>query len=110
MKSLLLFSLLSLMSFSTYADSCREWTTVNQLVTMRACSYSSGKSGYIEITNNGYSPASICWDVIYNDGRVSNGCNSYMGSGESTTPSCASCGSNNVGVRTINITKYQVRN
>ena len=87
------------------ADTCESWGHRAYPVTMQACSYPSGGSGYAIITNDGARPASICWTVVANNGREFEGC-ATLDSGASSTPSCASCGSNNGGARHILLRSY----
>lgn len=92
---------------TAHADQCESWTDKVHPVTMEACSYASGGSGYAKITNNGTTAADVCWTVVLNDGRKSKGCYSSMPAGKSTSPSCYSCGSKNGGAKHILLDKYQ---
>lgn len=89
------------------ADQCESWTHKAYPVTMEACSYTNGGSGYVKITNDGPTAANVCWKVVFNDGRQNKGCYSNMPAGKSTTPSCFSCGSKNGGAKYILLEKYQ---
>jgi hypothetical protein len=90
-----------------HADTCQSWTHTAYPVTMEACSYPNGGSGYYKITNNGSQPAAICWTIVTNDGRELKGCNSSLDAGESSSGSCSSCGAKNSGVRHILLNKFR---
>jgi hypothetical protein len=108
MKKLVLGALSLMAAVATaHADQCESWTHAAYPVSMSACSYDNGGSGYVIMTNNGSSTANICWTVVYNDGRSKYSCHSAMGSGESSSSSCFSCGSKNGGARHILLQKYQ---
>lgn len=96
-------------SFAVHADQCYSWGHRAYPVTMEACSYTSGGSGYYKITNDGNQTAQVCWTVVFNDGRKDSGCNSNLGPGQSTRGSCFSCGAKNGGARHILLEKYNVR-
>lgn len=89
------------------SDSCESWGHRSYPVSMQACSYSSGGSGYAVITNDGAKTARICYTIVANNGRELNGCTTLAG-GESSTPSCASCGTKNGGARHILLQSYRV--
>lgn len=89
------------------ADQCASWTHNAYPVSMSACSYDNGGSGYVQITNNGSRAANVCWTVVFNDGRTQDSCYRGMESGATTTPSCASCGSKNGGARHVLLQKYE---
>jgi hypothetical protein len=105
-------ALLAFLSFGiaseAQADQCQSWTHKAYPVTMEACSYTNGGSGYAKITNDGSTAANVCWTVVLNDGREIKGCYTNMPAGESTSPSCFGCGSKNGGARHILLEKYQV--
>lgn len=90
------------------ADDCDSWGHKSYPVTMQACSYTSGGSGYTVITNDGTKRARICWRVVTNSGRELDGCHT-LDSGESSRASCASCGSKNGGARHILLRSYEFR-
>jgi hypothetical protein len=92
------------------ADTCESWTHRGYPVTMEACSYKGGGSGYYKITNNGHRAASICWTVVASDGNKDRGCNSNVGAGASTRGSCFQCGSKNGGVKHILLRSYKPKN
>ena len=94
-------------SFSARADQCESWEHKGYPVSMAACSYPNGGSGYYKITNDGAQAASVCWTVVYNDGRTSKGCNSNLQAGESSKGSCFSCGMKNGGARHILLNSYK---
>lgn len=84
-----------------------EWGHKAYPVTMAACSYSNGGSGYYVITNNGSKTAEVCWSVVSNDGKKDKGCNSNLGSGESTKGSYFQCGTKNGRARYILLESYK---
>ena len=90
------------------ADVCETWIDKGHPVTMAACSYPSGGSGYYTITNNGSNAATVCWTVVLNSGKKSTGCYSGLGAGKATNGSCFSCGAKNGGARQIVLDKYKV--
>lgn len=92
------------------ADKCQSWTHKAYPVTLEACSYENGGSGYAKITNNGNTAADVCWSVVSNSGNKDKGCYSNMPAGESTSPSCFQCGTKNGGVQYILLEKYKVVN
>ena len=98
--------LMAFFSVSAQADSCEGWQHRGYPVSMQACSYTSGGSGYAEITNNGNRSARLCYTIVANNGREMEGC-ATLDPGESTTPSCASCGSKNGGARHILLRSYK---
>lgn len=98
---------LGLAPLTAHADECASWGHRAFPVTLEACSYDSGGSGYYRITNDGSSAARICWTVVSNSGREDDGCNNHLESGESTTGSCFDCGSNNDGVKYILLKRYE---
>lgn len=108
MKRLTLSALL-LMAVATaaLADQCESWTHRAYPVSMSACSYDNGGSGYVTIENNGSSTANVCWTVVFNDGRTDYNCHRGMEAGESSSASCSSCGSKNGGARHVLLEKYQ---
>lgn len=89
------------------ADQCESWTHKAYPVSMSACSYDNGGSGYVQITNDGPKTANVCWTVVFNNGQTQDSCYRGMGSGVTTTPSCASCGSKNGGARHVLLKKYE---
>lgn len=94
---------------TAYADQCESWTHKAYPVTMEACSYDNGGSGYYKITNDGNQNASVCWSVVSSSGKKDKGCNSNLKAGESTKGSCFQCGSKNEGVQYILLESYKVR-
>jgi len=90
------------------ADVCETWIDKANAVTMAACSYESGGSGYYKITNNGSNAAKVCWTVVLNSGKKSSGCHSALGVGKTTNGSCFSCGAKNGGARLITLDSYKV--
>lgn len=90
-------------------DECRSWVNPSYPVSMEACSYRNGGSGYVRVVNNGNTAADVCWSVVYGTGGKERGCFIKMGPGEVTQPSCFSCGNNNKGkgVRQVQLEKYQ---
>jgi hypothetical protein len=108
MKKAAILSLILLgMSSLALADECQSWGHKAYPVTMEACSNRDGGSGYYRITNDGSKSATVCWSVVFNDGRTDDGCHSDLGPGESTRGSCFSCGSKNVGAKYILLQKYK---
>lgn len=94
------------MAGAVQADQCESWTHKAYPVSMSACSYDNGGSGYVQITNDGPTAANVCWTVVFNDGRTTDGCYRSMPAGETTTPSCASCGFKNGGAKHVLLQKY----
>ena len=94
---------------AAHADECESWTHKGYPVTMEACSYSNGGSGYYKITNDGSRSAEICWSVVSNDGQKSRGCNSNLDAGETSQGSCFQCGKKNGGARHILLESYKAR-
>src|SRR6478672_4404814 len=108
MRHLILMALLYFGAVSVArADECTSWTHRAYPVTLEACSYDDGGSGYYRITNDGSQDANVCWDVVSNDGSHDEGCNLHLAAGESTRGSCFQCGTNNDGVQYILLTKYE---
>ena len=105
----LLFLPLACLAFSAKADTCASWGHKAYPVTMQACSYSSGGSGYAEITNDGSRTARVCYTIVTNNGREHEGC-ATLAPGASTTPSCFSCGAKNGGARHILLRSYRDAN
>lgn len=105
----LLFLPLVCLVSSAKADTCESWTHRGYPVSMQACSYSSGGSGYAEITNDGNRTAKLCYTIVTNNGREQEGC-ATLAPGASTTPSCFSCGTKNGGARHILLRSYQTAN
>jgi hypothetical protein len=89
-------------------DRCESWTHKAYPVTLEACSYKDGSSGYYKITNNGYNTADICWSVVSNSGKKDKGCHSRMPAGETERGVCVQCGSKNEGVQYILLESYKV--
>ncbi len=108
-KFLLALALLTSFCLPARADTCEGWTHKGYPVSMKACSYASGGSGYAEITNTGARPARLCYTIVANSGREFQGC-ATLNAGESSTPSCASCGSKNGGARHILLRSYREAN
>ena len=108
-KTILTALILSGMAATAQADECVSWGHRAYPVTMEACSYTSGGSGYYKITNDGNATASVCWSVVSNSGKKDRGCNSNLGAGESSRGSCFQCGKKNEGVQYILLEKYEAR-
>ena len=100
---LMLFS----MACVAQVDKCKSWTHEDYPVTMEACSYADGGSGYYKIKNNGDTSAEICWSLVFNSGKGDHSCNSNLQSGETTSGSCFNCGIKNDGAKYINLEKYE---
>ena len=92
---------------AAHADECRTWVDKTHPVTMEACSYTNGGSGYYKITNNADKAATVCWNVVFNDDKKSKGCNLNLGPKESTQGSCFSCGRKNAGAREVVLESYK---
>lgn len=91
------------------ADVCETWIDKGNAVTMAACSYTNGGSGYYRVTNNGANAAKVCWTVVLNSGKKSSGCNLDLGAGKTTEGSCFSCGAKNGGARLIALDSYKAK-
>lgn len=108
-KFLLAFLLLASLGLPALADTCEGWTHKTYPVSMKACSYTSGGSGYAEVTNDGKRTARLCYTIVTNNGREQEGC-ATLAPGASTTPSCSSCGAKNGGARHVLLRSYREAN
>lgn len=107
MKKILALLILAAACGSAQADECAAWTHKAYPVSMEACSYPNGGSGYVRITNNGNSAADVCWIVVFNSGQQRRSCYSAMPAGEPHEASCASCGMKNGGAKYVLLDKYE---
>ena len=101
--------LLANLGLPAMADTCEGWTHKGYPVSMKACSYTSGGSGYAEIANNGGRKARLCYTIVANNGREMEGCTTLV-PGESSAVSCASCGSKIGGARHVLLRSYKESN
>ena len=80
------------LTFSVWAeDDCQMWTHRGYPVELGVCSYSNGGSGYTVVTNNGDKSATICWEVVANNGNRERRCHSNFGPGETDKASAFQC-------------------
>ena len=107
-KAALVTLILSGMASAALADECASWTHKGYPVTMEACSYTSGGSGYYKITNDGDRAAAICWSIVASNGQKYKRCNSHVEDGETTQGSCFECGTKNGGA-TLMLESYTVK-
>src|SRR5690349_13239784 len=108
-KTALLIAIFLCAAGPARADRCVAWTDKAFPVTMEACSYESGGSGYYKITNAGEKDAAVCWSVISNSGKRDKGCNLNLAARKSTSGSCFQCGTKNEGVKAIQLDSYKPR-
>ena len=112
-KHLSSFALLFSMGISvSYAaqDRCESWSFLpNYPMTISACSYPDGKSGYVVLKNEGQTSADVCYVVVANNGDRDKGCHSRMGAGEVSRVSAVQCGVNTRfgGCSNIELVKYR---
>ncbi len=90
------------------ADICDSWTDYAHKVTMQACSYPDGKSGYYKVTNHSGQAARVCWTMVTNSGKTSDRCHSGLGHNESSTGSFFQCGKKNDGCQAIRLKSYTI--
>lgn len=95
-------------TLSAFADNCTSWSWDNEPIAMETCKNSKGKSGYLKLENLSAKDIYLCWELEYNNGKVSSKkCNSRLKGYKVTRSSCYSCGS--VGVRAVRILKLKYK-
>lgn len=100
---LILFAMISV----AQADQCMKWVHGSFPVTMLACSYPDGGSGYYKIINEGKRTAAFCWSVVDKSGRHMKRCDSNLAAGKFAEGSCSQCGSKKGGIQKIVLEKYE---
>ena len=106
MKKYLILIVAVMLSANTMADDCITWTSRDYPVSFETCSYSSGPSGYLKLSNDGDVKADICWTIYFNNGKQDKGCHSSKGIERAESSSCYYCGRSS-GVSGIDVTKYE---
>lgn len=89
MRATIFFLASFLISTEATADTCYATFSDSQ-ASFRICEYSSS-SGYIEYRNLSVPRGSLCWTIVYANGRQDNACNLSMAPGEQSSFSCYEC-------------------
>ncbi len=108
-SSLLIFGLITLMSFTIGSDRCTDWQSWSKYgreskLFIKICEYESGGSGYYKFKNNNDKAVRISFTLTFNNGKTFKGSTNVKAYSETSGASCYSCASKNSGVKEWSLT------